>query len=451
MGTNQQPHVAAFAFPFSSHPAQVLNVIRKASTAAPDVTFSFFSTAKSISTLFGSKPEEGNIKGYVISDGLPENYVFTGNPLEPIGLFLKSAADIFRKGVEVAVSETNKKITCVVSDGFLWFAGQIAQELGVPWVPIWASGLSSLSMHFYTDLIREKFGVPPTGKENSKIDFIPGMSEMQVGDFPEEVIGPNIDTGFAQMMHRTGKELPHASAVAINSFDELESPFLKDLQSKFKLCLPIGPLTFLSPPSSDPTNGPTGCISWLDSHEQETVAYISFGTFATPPPNELAALAEAVEDSNTPFLWVLKEAEKVHLPDGFLNRTSERGMVVPWSPQIKVLEHPSIGVFITHCGWNSVLEGIMCGVPLIFRPFLGDHTLIGRLVSDVWKIGIKAHGGIFTKDDVLNALDLIFAKEEGKKIRENVQALKQHGKEAFEPTGSTTKNFNTLVQIITSC
>ncbi|KAF9615917.1 hypothetical protein IFM89_027163 [Coptis chinensis] len=214
------------------------------------------------------------------------------------------------------------------------------------------------------------------------------------------------------------------------------------------MCVALGPLTLASPSKSD-ANDPYGCLPWLDSQKSASVAYVSFGTSATPPPHELAALAEGLEASGIPFLWSLKDRVKVHLPEGFLERTSKRGKVVPWTPQWKVLDHSAVGVNVTHCGWNSVLESIMGGVPIIFRPFFGDHMLIGRFVSDIWEIGVNAGDGVFSKQGTLDALEIILCKEKGKKMRQKVEALKQIARRAVGPEGSTTKNFNTLLEIVT--
>lgn len=112
------------------------------------------------------------------------------------------------------------------------------------------------------------------------------------------------------------------------------------------LSIPLPPL----PPSD---RDETGCLSWLDKQKSKSVIYVIFGTVATPPPNELVALTEALEESGFPFLWSLKDKLKGLLPDGFLERTSYCGKIVHWVPQAQVLGHDSIGVFVTQGGCNS--------------------------------------------------------------------------------------------------
>ncbi|RZC57902.1 hypothetical protein C5167_005187 [Papaver somniferum] len=182
-----------------------------------------------------------------------------------------------------------------------------------------------------------------------------------------------------------------------------------------------------------------------DKQSPNSVAYISFGTLTTPPPHELAALAEGLEESGVPFLWSLKDHLVCQLPNGFLERTSKTGFIVPWTPQQRVLGHHAVGVFVTHCGWNSVMESITAGVPMICRPFFGDQRINCRMVSDVWGIGTRIKDGVFTKDGTKDCLDMILYEE---KFRERIGALRSLAKHAVGLEGSSTKNFNTLAEIV---
>ncbi|KAI3933838.1 hypothetical protein MKX01_028164 [Papaver californicum] len=151
----------------------------------------------------------------------------------------------------------------------------------------------------------------------------------------------------------------------------------------------------------------------LDEQKSASVAYISLGTVATPPPHELAALEEGLEKVGT--------------------------------PQEQVLGHDAIGVFVTHGGCNSVVESITAGVPMICRPSFGDHKIIFRMISDVWGVGTSIKDGVFTKDGTMKCLDMIFS--EGK-LRTRAGTLRTFAKHALGPEGTTTKNFNTLAEIV---
>lgn len=274
------------------------------------------------------------------------------------------------------------------------------------------------------------------------------MSQIRVRDLPEGVVFGNLESVFSRMLHQMGQMLPLATAVFINSFEELDLTTTNHFKSKFNKFLNIGPFNLVSPQVSQPTSDTSGCLSWLEKRRTATVAYVSFGSVATPPPNELFALAEALEASGVPFIWSLRDNSKVHLPNGFLEKTKVNGLIVPWAPQLDILAHSAVGVFITHCGWNSLLESISGGVPMICRPFFGDQRLNGQLIEAVLEVGLKVEGGILTKNGVISSLDVILYKEKGKKMREKMKALKEFAKEAVRPEGSSARNFESLLQIV---
>lgn len=180
----------------------------------------------------------------------------------------------------------------------------------------------------------------------------------------------------------------HSPAVAINSFEDVHVRAMDELKSRFHKFLNVSPFTLKAPPSW--MSDEHGCLDWLDQHDYATVAYISFGRVITPPPHELIALAETLEESGEPFLWSFGGNAEERLPKGFSQRTSQRGSgkILPWADQLLVLAHPSVGVFVTHCGWNSILESIIAGVPMICRPFFGDQKINTRTLEREWGFGV---------------------------------------------------------------
>lgn len=286
------------------------------------------------------------------------------------------------------------------------------------------------------------------GSGNESLSFIPGMSKVVVQDLPEGVVFGNLESLFSNMLRQMGLMLPRATAVFINSFEELDEVVTDDLKSKFQKLLNVGPFNFASPPPPAPDGN--GCLPWLDKREPASVAYISFGSVIVPPKEELVAIAEALEGSRVPFIWSLGDNVKPNLPKGFLDKTKTQGKVVPWAPQTDILSHSSVGVFVTHCGWNSLLESIAGGVPLICRPFFGDQRLNGRMIQDVWEIGVKVEGGVFTREAMEHCLDMVLSQEKGERMREKIKLLKKLATEAVGPSGSSTENFKLLLDVATS-
>ncbi|XP_035550317.1 anthocyanidin 3-O-glucosyltransferase 7-like [Juglans regia] len=474
-GKNQ--HVAVLAFPFGCHPWLLLNLASKLASAAPDVRFSFLNTAKSNQKLSATSGAHlpHNLKFYDVADGVPEGHVLTpGNPLEELELFLEATPESFRKGMDMAVAETGQqKITCILSDAFLVFGCDLAADMHVKWVPLYVPAPHELSAHIYSALIHETYAKACGGGEahgnggavgdldtiEKTLDAIPGLSVMRFGDLPPEILQEilqgnqsNCSPIFARTLRRIREVLPRANAVVMNSFQELNSTILTDdLKSKLQDILYVGFLTLIvpTPPLPPSHSDATGCLPWLDEQKPTSVAYISFGTLAAVPPHEFAALAEALEASCVPFLWSLRENFKAFLPNGFLERTRKQGKIVPWAPQAYVLSHKAVGVYITHCGYNSVFESIVGEVPMICRPVLGDNKMNGRMVEDVWEIGLRVEGGVFTKKGMVKSLELVLGHDQhGRRMREKIRDLKELIVKAAGPDGIASKDFKTLLELI---
>ncbi|KAL6965697.1 Anthocyanidin 3-O-galactosyltransferase f3gt1 [Sarracenia purpurea var. burkii] len=156
--SSKERHVTVLPFPFASHAGLLLGLVCRLAAAAPDVIFSFCSTKKSNKSLFSASTPE-NIKPYAVFDGVPEGYVSSGKHQEDLNLFLEVADESFKEAMRAAEADTGRRINCIMADAFIWFSGNMAEERGVPWVPVWTAGAGSLSVFLYTDLIRETLGI----------------------------------------------------------------------------------------------------------------------------------------------------------------------------------------------------------------------------------------------------------------------------------------------------
>ncbi|XP_073137904.1 flavonol 3-O-glucosyltransferase F3GT2-like [Henckelia pumila] len=454
MSTPKKGHLAAFAFPFGSHPTALLHLVKQLAAASPQLHFSYFNTQTSNHNIFSKldttdhhRALEDNIKIYDVDDGIPEGNVFSGDPMEIIEFFIKATPGNFSKRLEQVEKETGLKATCLLTDAFLWFSVEMAEEKGIPWLVYWAAGPASISLHLYTNVIHGKLGSDSQIQNlDQTLDFIPGMSAIRASDLPIEIL--QLNGLFSRMLYSMSNTIARASVVLLNSFDGIDSIVENDLKSKLKRLLTIGPFPLPKASTGSSTEDHSGCLSWLSHQAAASVAYVSFGTILTPPPPALVALAEALEEKQVPYLWSFRDNSKRQLLKGFFERTGRIGKVVEWAPQSQVLSHPSVGVFVTHCGWNSTLESIMGGVPMICMPFFADQMINRRLMENVWRIGAGVEG-VFSKSGAVEALDLVLWKDEGKKMRENIERLKERAYMAVAENGSSTENFKSLTSIIT--
>ncbi|XP_058113267.1 anthocyanidin 3-O-glucosyltransferase 7-like [Magnolia sinica] len=276
------------------------------------------------------------------------------------------------------------------------------------------------------------------------LDFVAGFSVLRVGDLTKEIVFGDLKSFFSCLLHRMGEESARAMAVVLNTFDGLDSTTLTGLMSKFRSCLAVGSLNLISPLLSEDSHA---CLIWLDrfAHNPASIAYVGFGMVMRFTPVEVAALAEGLESSGAPFIWSLKAREG--FPAGFLEQTAGKGLIVPWALQSMVLGHVAMGVHVTHDGWNSMMESIAGTVPMICYPTLADYKLNNRLVSHAWRIGVEVDGGVLTRDEVVNSIELVLRKDEGRVMRERACKLRELGKESVG-NGSSVEIFNKLLGIL---
>lgn len=246
--------------------------------------------------------------------------------------------------------------------------------------------------------------------------------------------------------------------VLANSFYELE----KDVIDSMAAIYPIKPVGPLVPPSllgqaeSDDVEiemwkPMDSCMEWLDNQPCSSVIYISFGSLIVLSPKQLESIAKALKKSEKRFLWVIKRREgeeTVVFPEGFVEETKEKGMIVPWCPQTKVLSHDSIACFLTHCGWNSMLEAIAAGTPMIAWPQWTDQPTNAKLICDVFRLGIRLEqesDGFVATEEVERGFERIFAAPE---FRRNAFELKRAAREAVAHGGSSDRNIQSFVDEI---
>ncbi|CAN6450206.1 unnamed protein product [Victoria cruziana] len=447
--TEQTPHVALVAFPFTSHANSLLMLGRNLASLAEDVRYSFFTTAASMvsmSAQISACKDTANLTFHAVPDGLPEGFAFSPQrPEEPVELFMRSASDGLRKALAAV-----PPVSCVLSDSFLSFTQDLADELGVPRISFWPSGASSLSIHLYTHLIRDKANANVDHERNGDVavDCVPGFPSLTFQDLPEGIVSGRLDSPISLLLEDVARTTPHSAAVIVNSFDDFESFTLPAIRNKVPTCLFVGPLHLHLPMESADRHG---CIPFLDSHAPNSVVYVSFGniTDLLLPKHELVGLAEGLESSGQPFLWSLKPERQADLPAGFADRVKGRGLLVPWASQLLILRHPSTGVYLYHGGYNSLLENIVeGGVPMIFRALFADQPVNSRLMESVLGTGLRLRGEACTKESVEEAIRIVLREEKGKAMREKAIQLKRKAHESAGPGGSSARNLRALVEML---
>ncbi|MED6195092.1 hypothetical protein PIB30_034832 [Stylosanthes scabra] len=215
-----------------------------------------------------------------------------------------------------------------------------------------------------------------------------------------------------------------AAAIAIRSCTEVEGQSLKLLESVCKKpVIPVGLLPPSPPQSNDDDNNgkdenwPT-ILKWLDEQEERSVIYVAFGSEVKLSDEEFIEIVMGLELSNCPYFWALKMQNS---PNDDIESNNKRGIIWNnWAPQLKILAHKSIGGFLTHCGWSSIIESLQFGCPLILLPFQGEQELNAMVVKGI-KVGVKVErnedDGKFTRYSIAKGLRTMMLEEEGKSCR----------------------------------
>ncbi|KAL2337888.1 hypothetical protein Fmac_012334 [Flemingia macrophylla] len=396
-----------------------------------------------------------------ISDGIPDDHPRHGALMNYLPLLITPSArslcakefrDLFLK---LAVENKNgewQPPSCIIADGLMsTIALSVSQELQIPFIAFrtYSATCTWVTIHL-SRLFQE--GVLLRNNEENMQNVpvsIPGLENLlRLCDLPSYLtlltdMSLNRDFYIEETLAMT-----QASALLLNTFEQLESSIITKLASIFRKVYSIGPLhtlcrtIFTRKSCSLEKDGHTrkddkSCITWLDHQKAKSVLYVSFGTVVRLSHEQLLELWYGLVNSLKPFLWVI-EKELINGEDGIDSHvpmelkmgTKERGFLVHWAPQEEVLAHPAVGGFLTHSGWNSTLECITEGVPMLCWPSIADQTVNSRCVSEQWRIGLNVN----------EKCDRLIVEKMVREIMENqMEELMKSAKEIAEKARDSVK------------
>jgi hypothetical protein len=292
---------------------------------------------------------------------------------------------LMRPGQERIVRERSPD--AIVTDAHFFWNVDVAADLGVPCVMFHAIGtFPTLAM---TNLI-----LGGVDNATSSVVTVPGFPSpdvrVPVTELPlflrsQQKLIPASTAG-ARPFSSQGRCL----GLAVNTFFDLERGYCEMYvrNGYAKRTYFVGPLSLPSSPSAVAIAGDSApCIRWLDTKPAQSVVYLCFGSLTHVSEAQLLQLALGLEASGKSFLWVVR-GDTWMPPEGWKERVGDRGMVVTgWAPQTAILSHPAVGAFVTHCGWNSVMETIAAGVPVLTWPMVVEQFITERFVTEVLAIG----------------------------------------------------------------
>ncbi|XP_058109366.1 UDP-glycosyltransferase 76B1-like [Magnolia sinica] len=449
VGENQLPqahHLLLFPCPFQGH----LNPMLQLATLLHSKGFSI----TIVHTQFNS-PNPSNFSNFhfeIIPDGLSDGL----HPMDILSIINVNCAAPFRAVLARMLSDNRRgPITCVITDDVLSFTQSITDSLKVPRIVLVTCNATSYVTISSIPMLHQK-GYYPIEDPNSEVP-VPEIPPLRVKDLP--VPPPSTVGTFLQLIVRQISATRASSGLIFNALDCLEQTTLSKIQQEFRIpVFPIGPLykfaaghsgssSLLSPDHS--------CMAWLAKQAPKSVIYVSFGSIAAIDGPDLLEMAWGLANSGQPFLWVVRPGFvngsecAAELPEGFEEETRDRGLVVKWAPQQEVLSHPSVGGFWTHGGWNSTLESVCEGVPMLCWPCFMDQAGNARLVSHVWRVGMTLENGL-ERCEIDWAIRRLMVGNEGKEMRERIKDLKENVDRSIRKGGSSHQSLDALIDLISS-
>ncbi|KAJ3682558.1 hypothetical protein LUZ60_015131 [Juncus effusus] len=406
--------------------------------------------------------------------GLPEgseNLDTLPNGLQQFKPFLE-ACFLLKDPLISYLQENDPPPNCVISDSTQAWTGEVARKFGIPRFHfIGFSAFASLCR----DIIKHHKIYDNVEDENEPVPY-PGFPHPLEVPKTRSTLSFSIQ-GLEEMREKMAEEDSKSKGAIVNTFQELESLYIDSYENFInRKVWPIGPLFLYNKDLKQMASRGNKaeidedvCLNWLDLKQNGSVLFVSFGSLVKSVTLQLIEIGLGLEASNKPFIWVIKTGEKTSefgqwlLEQNFEERVRDRGLIIRgWAPQVMILSHKAIGGFVTHCGWNSTIEGICAGVPMVAWPQFGDQFFNEILIVDVLKLGVRigveksVKWGFENVDEVTvkrdevvrKILELMNGEGEGMERRNRARKLSEMAKMVMDEGGSSYEHIELLIQDI---
>ncbi|XP_076887788.1 anthocyanidin 3-O-glucosyltransferase 5-like [Bidens hawaiensis] len=363
--------------------------------------------------------------------------------------------------IRTTLSLINPRPLVLIGDIFSTESWQLAEEFGIPKY-VFVTGSAWFTALFVYSLVLDKKVVGQYVDKKEPFE-IPGCKPVR----PEDVVDPmpnRNDEAYKYYLDLAiGVTL--ADGLLINTWEDLEPQTLDALRNneslsalvKHKPVYTVGPVCKRYEPEPDMLQHEV--VKWLDEQPDGSVVYVSFGSGGVLSVEEIHELAWGLEMSGQRFVWVVRppvghdpdssflkygqfDGPCDYLPQGFLSRTEKVGFVVPsWAPQVEILNHASVGGFVTHCGWNSVLESITSCIPMIVWPLYAEQRMNATMLTEELKVAVRPEvlttKKVVGREEIMRLVVDLVSGERGKAMQMKMNRLKEGAKKAISENGSS--------------
>ena len=361
------------------------------------------------------------------------------------------------------------RLVALVIDPYGSDAIDVAKEFNVESYIFFTSTAMALSFLLHFPKLDES---APCGFRFSELQEplrLPGCLPFRSKDLMDDALHGRNNENYKWLLYHS-KRLHLVKGIMVNTFMELEAGAIKALHQESHdgtpPIYPIGPIVRMgSSTSNNSIDGSESCLRWLDNQPIGSVLFVSFGSGGTLSHDQLLELAMGLAMSAQRFLWVVRfpnndSADAGYLcdnghvdpldilPGGFVELTKEQGLVVSaWAPQVHVLRHRSTGGFLSHCGWNSTLESVVHGIPLIAWPLHAEQKMNALMLVEDLKVAMRPKAnehGVVEREEVARVIKGLMEGEEGERLRNNMKHLKDAAAKVLREGGSSTRALSEL-------
>lgn len=456
------PHIAIFPFMAKGHTIpliQFVHHLRRHNLA----TVTFFTTPGNASFvregLSGADAAVVELAFPADVPGIPPG-VESAEGLTSMASFVvfAEAVSLLQPQFEASFAAMQVPASLLVADAFLYWTNASAARLGVPKVSFF--GISAFAHVMREMRIRHD---PCAVLQHGDVDGDGHPAAFTVPEFPhikltfEDFMAPFGDPSsigpMLELDGKLGKAIEESHGLIINTFHGLETPYVEFWNDHVApRAWPVGPLC-LAQPTSAQDDSRSSWMEWLDEKAAagRAVLYVALGTLAAIPEVQLKEVADGLERAEVDFIWAVRP-ENIDLGPGFEERTKDRGLVVrEWVDQLEILQHESVRGFLSHCGWNSVLESVTAGVPLAVWPMHADQPFNAKFLVDELKIAVRVWTsdrtmrGLVTSEEVSKVVRELMLGEAGAEAAKNVTELSTLAKEAVAEGGSSWKAVEEMI------
>ncbi|KAK9082783.1 hypothetical protein Scep_029254 [Stephania cephalantha] len=438
-----------------------------------------------IVTTFISKTTKLNPNSPIAVETISDGYDDTGfSGADSIHNYLKNLEVIGSLSLAELIKKLNNTnphhpINCLVYDAFLpWALDLVVKSFeGIVTASFFTQACCVNSIYYHVQRGLLKFPTPHDDDDDDQpCVSVPGVPCLEPQDLPSFFYVPSEYPAYMELLVNQFSNVDKADWILMNTFKELEVEVVGWMETIFPLRTigPTIPSMYLDKRIEDDKEYDINlydvvddamCMNWLDQKPPGSVIYTSFGSMANLSIEQTEELSYALKQICNPknnnnnnnnkyyFLWVVRtQSEQNKLPKDFQREMSQNGnLFIKWSPQLKVLAHEALGCFLTHCGWNSTLEALCIGVPMVGVPQWTDQPMDAKLVEDYWRVGLRARVDhhdemrISRREEIERCVREVVEGERGREMKREALKWRSLAKEAVSVGGSTDRNIDEFI------